>query len=262
MDKLSDTAADLMNRVGRGAMHFSDAQQICSNVVKDYGAQGDMTEGLYSMGKNGQLANNISRETLSWSRSTCPQFPIGNIKVTAQDPQSHKRIEVNHSVCWPHETFGATYRLLPEKDFMEIWFGSNDTAEAKTFWNRQCDQEWVKEHPGLQGVDSVDYGNFSPVYVHADEGRHIKGEKILCVSLGACLTKLSTLVGHFLYSMFPVTMMVKGVTEEQLYAGLVWSFGNMMAGTYPWAEFGGAEFKKGSWQWLMRGKALAGPGVN
>ena len=56
----------------------------------------------------------------------------------------------------------------------------------------------------------------------------------------------------------PDELLVKGETDEQLYATLVWSMHCMLAGVWPDLDPHGKPWPYGSRRWALAGKPLAG----
>ena len=141
-----------------------------------------------------------------------------------------------------------------------FFLGAEGTEGLEIFWKQQEKQEWVIEHPGFKTYH-VDFKHAIPLGVHADKGAHIKRDKLLNIAWGSCKSRAPTIWSKILFTVLPDELLVKGVTDEELYAVLVWSLHVLMVGEWPAADHHGVEWPYGSRRWAMQGKRLAGPFV-
>jgi hypothetical protein len=84
---------------------------------------------------------------------------------------------------------------------------------------------------------------------------------MLCISWGSTMSRACTATSKFLYTVIPDELISKGVTEEELYAILVWSFHCMANGTWPSCDHTGKPWAPSSFRAMMAGRRLAGPYV-
>jgi hypothetical protein len=141
--------------------------------------------------------------------------------VTHKKLGDHGEVLRPHELIYPHELFSAAY-AAGDTCFGKMFLGDSGEAGLADFWERQKDTEWVKDHPGFKTF-GAEYRHAIPVGVHADKGQHIARDKMLCISWGSCMSRESTDVSKQLFSLVPDEFIVKGKTEEELYAILVLS---------------------------------------
>jgi hypothetical protein len=136
---------------------------------------------------------------------------------------THKRLsdhgdEVSrHQVLYPLEVFAAAYSA-GDACFAVTFLGEGGEAGLEAFWDAQRDHEWVRDHPGFAHCDAR-YA--IPLGVHADKGAHVARDKLLCISFGSLMSRASTSLSKYLFTVVPDELIAKGKTEEELYAILV-----------------------------------------
>ncbi len=142
-------------------------------------------------------------------------------------------------------------------NFAKCLLGPSGQAALLDYWDRQKDEEWVKEHPAFK-THNLDPAYCVPMGMHADKGQHVKRDKLLETSWGGALSPEDTEWTSQHYAGIPDDIIVKHVTDEELYAYFVWSFHWMLLGVWPDVDPFGEPWPEGSRRALMAGQRLAG----
>jgi hypothetical protein len=122
-------------------------------------------------------------------------------------------------VIYPHEIFAAAWSA-GDTVFRKMFLGDDGEAGLESFWQRQSHLSWVKDHPGFV-THGCDFRHSIPFGVHADCGQHISNDKLLTIAWGSVMSRASTIDSKNLFTVVPDQLMVKGKTDESLYAILV-----------------------------------------
>ena len=234
----------ILNKVSRGLLYATCAQELCKSIVEVYGDHSDLVSEIARTGTSGKHASNTLRDLLRKCGPNLlePDF----VSITVKSIHDHGTLTTAWPVLHPHEVFAAVSNQLPDAAFNKIFLGPDGEVGLEDFWERNRDKPWVVNHPGFNEAGPPPTNRCVPMYVHADAGQHIKRDKILCISYGSCMTIMHTLLGLLLFTIMQYDLLVPGVTDEQLYAVLIWSFYYLMLGIHPWRNHDGKEFKRGA----------------
>ena len=184
----------------------------------------------------------------------------GKVWVTQYKRDDHGTERVEHSVIWPHEVFSAAHASGWDR-FQYMLLGEDGQDGLEDFWNRCENQEWVKKHPAFTVPDLTQDTRYDiPIGCHADKGQHSKLDKILTMSWGSTSCRAATLWAKFMFTIILDAVLIKGTTDEELYAAFVWSMWWVMLGIWPHVDCYGKSFEYGSRRWAMAGQWLAGHG--
>ena len=104
----------------------------------------------------------------------------------------------------------------------------------------------------------MDFDRAIPFGVHGDKGQHIKKDKLLAISWGSVLCMAPTIWSKILFAVIPDEILIPGVSDERLYAVLVWSAHWLLLGVWPPVDHDGKPWPHGSRRHCNAGKKLAG----
>ena len=242
----------LLGHVAAGRMAAKEAVRTAKDVVADYGNHNDSASTWASLGTH-NAHRGLVRNAQNSAFGYLQPVPVA---VQCLNPDDHGVITADLHVLYPHEIFGAIFR--GGSDVFKLMLLGTDGQEGLTrFWDFQKEQTWVREHPAFT-QHHIDPKFAIPMGVHADKGQHIKRDKMLNICWGSTTSRASTLQSKFLFTTVPEELIDKGVTEETLYAVLVWSMHWMLRGVYPDCDHLGRPWPYGSWRWCVAGQTLAG----
>ena len=122
---------------------------MAADMVKDYGAHGDLTAEISTLGKHGQYPNNNQRDFKTWLK-TLDGLPTSKIKCTMKRTDAVGTHIIDHEIIWPFDLVGAAYDELPRDMFEQTFMGPQGRGGVQEFWDKQASQPWVQKHPGLQ----------------------------------------------------------------------------------------------------------------
>jgi len=216
------------------------------------------------MGAGGKHTSNIHRDFVQWGNKAMggPELYPYDVQVTYKKTDDHGSEKRWHKVLLPHEVFAYIYESGDEI-FNEVFMGGEGKPALARYWTNVWSQNWAREHPAfVQHNVPVDHA--IPLGCHADKGQHVKRDKILAMSTRGVLCTLATLFGTFLYTICPDEILIKGRTDEELYAIWVWSFWVLLGGVWPDRDHHGRPWPTGCRRWHLgkTGKRLAGPWVS
>jgi hypothetical protein len=253
------TGRRFLNKVGSGLMPAVEAQRSAADIVGDFGLGNSLVNGFASLGARGARPGNCHRDLMRWSKTFGIQLQPLDVDITCKNVLDHGTQIKSHRILLPHEVFSAVYSAGPEL-FEKVFLGPGGSDGLSGFWERQKTHAWVREHPGFLGT-TLEFKHAVPMGIHADKGQHISRDKMLIIAFGSCTSVEPTLWSKILFTTCPDELLIKGTTDEELYAILVWSFKQMSIGKWPEADHNNIEWPYGSRRWAMRGKPLAGPFV-
>jgi hypothetical protein len=174
--------------------------------------------------------------------------------VTYTNLKDHGTHNGQHAVLLPHEVFASLYTV--QDVFSKVCIGPHPD-DLVTYWARQASQPWVQNHPAFKD-HHLPFQYAVPIGVHADKGQHISRDKVLNIAWGSCTSMEPTIWSKMLFTVCPDELLVKGVTDEQLYSVLVWSLHVMLLGKWPEQDHLGRPWPHGGRRWCMKGKPLSG----
>ena len=124
--------------------------------------------------------------------------------------------------------FAAIYESGPQA-FQHMIVGGDGEEGLRRFWGHEQDKAWVREHPGFKQFGH-NPSTCVPIGVHADKGQHISRDKILNIAWGSTIARSPTVYSKFMFTVVPDELIIKGKTDEELYAVLVWSLSFLIRG--------------------------------
>jgi hypothetical protein len=246
----------LVNSITTGKTHAVDVQRHASAIVRDFGHTVGVVSDLAALGAGGQRPEHIHRDFMRYTSAMGVRLEPVTAMITHKLMGDHGSAPQPHRLIYPHELFASAYSA-GDKCFAATFLGDGGEDALVDFWTRQKDHDWVKHHPGFEL--GCEYRHAIPVGVHADKGQHIYRDKMLCISWGSVMSRASTETSKQLFTVCPDELIAKHVTEEELYAVLVWSFHCLLRGTWPASDHTGKPFDKSTFRGLMAGRPLAGP---
>ena len=141
--------------------------------------------------------------------------------------------------------------------FRYIFIGAGGSEGIRAFWETVKNEPWVQHHPGFALGVELDTGMIIPWGGHGDKGVQVKRDKLLSVSWGSTTSRAPTIWRYILYSVIPDEVLIKNVSDEELYAVWVWSAYWLMRGVFPSTDPYGKPWPTKSRRAALVGKPLA-----
>eukprot|EP00959_Pyramimonas_sp_CCMP1952_P417621 8749664-Pyramimonas_sp.AAC.1 len=209
-----------------------------------------------SLGTGGEWDSNCHRDLLRWAQHRGVILEKIDADITCQSLETHEHETRKHRLLYPHEVFAAIY-AGGDAAFKHMLLGEGGEEGLKQFWEREWDKDWGQHHPGFR-EHGRDPAKCIPIGVHADKGQHISRDKVLNIAWGSTTSRATTAYSKFLFTVVPDDLLIKGTTDEQLYAILVWSLNVMTIGKHPDTDHNGKPWPRLSRRELLAGQPLAG----
>jgi hypothetical protein len=209
-----------MSSVVSGQAFTTAVQRQAADIVSDYGDHhNDVVSDLASLGCHGAHPQHIHRDFIRYASSIGLRLEPTVVSIEHKRLANHGTEFRPHKVLLPHAVFAAVY-AAGESAFRKIMLGDSGEAGLEEFWSRQASHDWVKQHPGFVTYGHQ-YKHCIPIGVHADHGQHISRDKLLTIAWGSIMSRAATVFSKQLFTVVPGELVVKGKTDEQLYAVLV-----------------------------------------
>jgi hypothetical protein len=203
----------LVANVASGKVPAVEAQRIAADIVEDYGHGDDQVSSIAALGASGSRPANVHRDFLRMSKHWGLKLEPIDVLVTHRLLNDHGTQVQPHKVLFPHELFAAAYSAGDEK-FRHMFLGDCDVS---SYWDRVKDQPWARHHPAFTEYN-IPRQYAIPIGMHADSGRHISRDKMLCIAWGSVLSRAPTAYSKQLFTVVPDELLVKHQTDEELYA--------------------------------------------
>jgi hypothetical protein len=209
----------MISSVASGRCTVSDIQRDAAAVVADYGHVCPMVNSIASLGGHGDSLQNSHRDFLRYTSKLGVFLEPYTVNVEHRRQTDHGSVLRAHPVVLPHELFAAAWSS-GDATFAKTCLGDAGQAGLREFWTRQRHTEWVRQHPGFTDFHN-EYDTSIPIGVHADKGSHTNRDNVLNISWGSCMSTAATSYSKQLFTVVPEDLVLKGRTDEQLYAVLV-----------------------------------------
>jgi len=132
----------------------------------------------------------------------------------------------------PHEFLAALW-MYSTAVFELALFGSRGPSAVRQFWanERQHSPEFVAAHPGNR--EPWLWPHTGPLDTHEDEAEFVSELSASIYSCSSPLSEGSSWLTRFIMALIPDSWVIRGVTDQQIKEFQVWSFEQMLSGTWP-----------------------------
>lgn len=210
------------------AAHLADLQRCAAAAVAD-GLQNETVSGWASLGAGGRFSNNVERDMHRWTRGAFNvELSLYHMKLTVRNPRGLGVMEILHPVLLPHELIGASFAA--GRVVWECCFGKS--ADVGPFW-----QHVMATHEDTDWYDDMDHR--IPICLHGDGAPCFNGQSIMHFCFSSPLAVGDANASRFVVTSVPCSLLVPGVTVQQVLDLLQWSITIAAAGSYPERGFHG-----------------------
>ena len=231
-------ASKLIDLVGCGDLHVSQAQTIASAAVHD-GLRCPILNKLSNVGTKGRHRGNAERDfhraflqpTMdSIGFQLCPwNVDIPLVKEDGRGVQS-QQVEF----LAPHETFAALYGQ-GEHMFEKMVLGRGMQC-LDEFWAGVLEARvpWALQHPALQDPHQRCFA--VPIFIHADEAEVYNSESMYVFSWSSLAHGNPLCTKHLIGCIRSKRMVIRGkqnTTLQAVFRFIAWSLNQMVLGVWP-----------------------------
>lgn len=261
-DLTDNIEQELLFLIGEGQLYVNRALRLAELHTRGAGAGAQISESLYELGGlRGKRPDMAERGLHRWVRrqvwgGLLPLSYDFDLPVKDRKRPGGTKPRV-HSALLPHEVFSsihATSRAL----FRELFCGP--PGNLVEWWLKSADTEWCRRHPCH--AEQSDASRRVPIGIHGDDAGTFFSEKVLVLSWNSVAVTLDTLDNRILFACADLNTCVDGVTLQELYRVMLWSFRALLRGRFPEADHNGEPFSKKHHpdRWRLRRRPLTAEG--
>lgn len=176
-----------------------------------------------SLGGSGRFPANVARDMHRWTRKAFDvELELYYVKLTVRNPHGPGVIELLHPCLLPHELIGAAFAAGGA--VWESCFGKS--ADVAAFW-----QHVLSTHDDADWYDDMHVR--IPICLHGDGAPCFNGQSIMHFCFSSPLASGDALASRFVVTSIPNSLLVPGVTVQQVLNLIQWSITIAAAGRYP-----------------------------